>query len=43
MLSVSKHVVKNDVIIYEDEWVSRKATKKLSYSLFCDVTEQREE
>ena len=29
MLSVSKHVVENDVILYEDEWVSRKAAKEL--------------
>ena len=36
MLSVSQHVVENDAILFQGEWVLRKATKELVTR--CSVT-----
>ena len=43
MLSVSKHVVENDMSFFmKVNGCQVKQQKNLSYSLFCDAIEQRE-
>ena len=52
-MSLSKHVVENDMpfsmsrkwyaILYEGEWVSRKATKELELFVVLWLWEQRKE
>ena len=44
MLSVSKHVVENNVSFFmKMNGCQEKQQENYSYSLFCDVTEQQEE